>query len=389
MVYRTEARYIMPTYKRPRMVLENGSGVYLYDIQGRKYLDFIGGIATCSVGHANRYVVRAVSRQTARLINATNLFYTKPQVRLAKRLSFLAGFPVKAFFSNSGTESVECALKLARKHTGKPEIIAAKHGFHGRTLGALAATWKPQYKKPFSPGLPGIKHITYNSARAFEKAISQKTAAFIIEPIQGEEGVITPDQGYLKAVSRICKKRGVILIIDEIQTGIGRTGSFFAFQAESIKPDIITIAKGLANGIPIGVTLARHGVADSFTPGDHGSTFGGNSLSCEAALAVLDYMEDHDLVEQVQGISKYFIKQLQTMISQYPCVREIRGKGLMIGLEIIRDAPKIVEMCRKQGLLIGRCGENVLRFLPPLIITNKDVDRCIKILKKVFEVMTV
>jgi acetylornithine/N-succinyldiaminopimelate aminotransferase len=387
-IYKAEKQYIMQTYKRPPMILELGVNASIYDIKHKKYIDFVGGIATCSVGHGNPYVKRAVADQAGRLINATNLYYTEPQVQLAKRLSHFAGFATKAFLCNSGAEAVEAALKLARKHTGRHEIIGARHGFHGRTYGALAATWRPRYKKPFAPGLAGFKHVRYNSPRALEKAISSKSAAFIVEPIQGEEGVITPDPGYLKAVSRICKDRGVLLIVDEIQTGVGRTGAFFAFQHERIRPDIITMAKGLANGIPIGVTLARPAVARAFVPGDHGSTFGGNSLSCRAALAVLDYIKDNGLIKRVQDIGEYFRAQLASLKEQHVQLGEIRGKGLMVGIKTRLDGHKVVEACRRKGLLINCCPDNVLRCLPPLIVKRNEIDFCIRTLDQVIKAMS-
>jgi len=284
-----EKENVMQTYSRIQVEFSHGSGCYLFDNKGKKYLDMVSGIATCPIGHGNKEFAKIVKRQILRLTNVSNLYYSRPQLLLAKKLSKLSGLD-KCFFSNSGTESIEAAIKLAKKHTGKNKIIAMKSGFHGRTYGSLSATDKTSIKKDFGELLPGFVHVSYNDVIAISKAIDKGTAAVLIEPIQGESGVIVPSFGFLKKVRKLCTQKKVLLILDEIQTGLGRTGKFFAFDHENIKPDIVTLAKGLANGIPIGVTIASKKVAKSFVPGDHGSTFGGNAVSSTAALFTLNPM---------------------------------------------------------------------------------------------------
>lgn len=383
-IFELESKYIMPTYTRQKVVFERGSGMYVYDTNGNKYLDFVGGIATCSIGHSNFKVSAAISNQAKKLLNITNLYYTEPQLLLAEKLTGLTGFKAKVFFSNSGTEAVEAAIKLARKFTGKPEIIATKNSFHGRTLGALSATWKPKFRHAFEPLVPCFKHIEYNDPKALDRAITKNTAAFLVEPIQGEGGVIVPSNGYLKEISKICIKKKILLILDEVQTGMGRTGTFFAYQSQQIKPDIITLAKGLANGVPIGATIAKEKIANAFEKGDHGSTFGGNSLAGLTANATIDYVLKNKLMKNVVTTGNYFINRLNNLAAKYDFIKDVRGKGLIIGMELSMEGKHIVKECLKKGLLINCCTEKVLRFLPPLIVTKKEVDKCIEILDKVF-----
>ena len=293
-----EKKYLMQVYSRMPLVVSHGAGSYLFDKDGKKYLDLVGAIATNSIGYGNSTVAEALADQSRKLINATNLYYTEAQVQLAEKLNFLSGLD-KAFFCNSGAEAVEAAIKLARKSTKKKEILATTNGFHGRTFGALSATGKETIKKPFEPLVPHFRHIPYNNPAALKRAIGKETAAFIVEPIQGEAGIIVPDPNYLIQVWELCEEKDVLLIVDEIQTSL-RTGHWFAFQRPKISPDIVTLAKGIANGVPIGATLAKEGVAGAFEKGDHGSTFGGNSLSCAAALATLDFIEKNDLILQAK-----------------------------------------------------------------------------------------
>ncbi len=293
-IFDGEKKYLMQSYTRYPVVLEKGKGVWVWDSKGKKYLDCVGGIATVSVGHGNNEVSQAVSQQMKKITNVTNLYYTEPQVELAKKLSALSGLQ-KTFFCNSGAEANEAALKLARACTGKTDFICCEHAFHGRTFGSLSATWKEKFKKKFEPLVPGFSFVPFNDADAVKAAITGKTAAVIIEPIQGEAGVIVPEKGYLAHVSQICKAEGILLIVDEVQTGNGRTGAFFCFQHETIIPDMVTIAKGLANGIPIGACIAKKGI--DFSPGDHGTTFGGNTISCAAALATLSFIGEKGLVK--------------------------------------------------------------------------------------------
>ena len=377
-----ERKYMMQTYSRPKIVLEHGNGCYLYDTEGRKYIDLVGGLATCLLGHGNREFAEAVKGQIEKITNLTNLYYNEEQVKLAEKLVRLSGLG-KCFFSNSGAESVEAAIKLARKHTKKFRIISTKEAFHGRTLGSLAATGKEKIRKPFKPMLSGFVHVKYGGANAIKGAITKKTAAVIVEPMQGEAGVIMPGKGYLKSIREICDKHNVLMILDEIQTGCGRTGKFFAYEHEGIKPDIVTLAKGLANGIPIGATIAKKEVAESFEKGDHGSTFGGNPVACCAANFTIVYVLKNKLMQNAEKQGNYIMKRLSSIKPKY--IKEIRGKGLMVGMEMKKNADKIQKKCMDKGLLINLTAEKVLRFLPPLIINEKIIDDAMGILGKAVE----
>ena len=374
-----EKKHIMGTYSRANVLFEKGEGLYLFDSKGKGYLDLIGAIGCAVLGHANKEVADALSAQAKHLLNATNLYHTKPQIVLAKRLSELSGLD-KSFFSNSGTEANEAAIKLARGYTGRSEIIVANNAFHGRTFGSLAATGKEGIKKGFYPMLQGFCHVNYNSIDAIQEAITEKTAAVMLEPIQGEAGVNVPYSGYLKDVSALCKNNGLLLILDEIQTGNGRTGEFFAFQHEGIKPDIATIAKGLANGVPIGATIANEEIAECFGPGTHGSTFGGNSLSCAAANATIDFLLKNGLMQNARQVGAYFSRKLNGLPKE--SVKEVRGKGLMLAMDITESAKELASNAMDEGLLVNACNEHTIRFLPPLMISKKEVDTCISILEE-------
>lgn len=376
-----EKKYVMQTYSRFNLVVEHGKGCYIYDKDGKKYLDFLGGIATCSVGHGNPEVSKAICSQAKKLINITNLYYTEPQVILAEKLAKLSGLK-KCFFCNSGTEANEAAIKLAKKITGKKKFIAFKDSFHGRTTASLALTWKEKYKKPFEPLGLDVVFVEYNDINALEKTITPEIAAVVIEPIQGEAGVIVPDKGYLKKVEEICHKNNILLIIDEVQSGNGKTGKFFAYQHENVKPDIVTLAKGLANGIPIGVCISNY----EFDKSEHASTFGGNNLSCAAANAVIDYILDNKLMENAVKVGNYFMKKLNELKNKYKIIKKVKGKGLMIGVELNENkAKEITEKCLEKGLIINNATDNILRFLPPLVISEKEVDEAVGILKGVLK----
>lgn len=377
-----EKRYLMQTYSRPKIVLDRGDGCYLFDKNGKKYIDLVGGLATCLLGHGNKKFAEAVKKQIEKITNATNLYYTEEQVKLAEKMAKLSGLS-KCFFSNSGAESVEAAIKLARKHAKKTHIISTKEGFHGRTFGSLAATGKEKIRKPFKPLLSGFSHVKYGDASAIEKAITKKTAAVIVEPIQGEAGIVMPSRDYLKSIREICDKHSILMVLDEIQTGCGRTGKFFAYEHEKIKPDIVTLAKGLANGIPIGATIAKEDVAESFAKGDHGSTFGGNPVACCAANFTIEYVLKNSLMQNAEMQGKYLMKILSLMKSKP--IKEVRGKGLMIGMEMRKNAEKIQKECMDNGLLINLTAENVLRFLPPLVINKKTIDDAMEILNDVIQ----
>jgi len=378
-IMQIEKKNIMQTYNRFNLIADYGKGCYIYGKDGNKYLDFLGGIATCSVGHGNKEVAKAICEQAKKLINITNLYYTEPQVILAEKLSKLSGLK-KCFFCNSGAEANEAAVKLAKKISGKKKFIAFKHSFHGRTSSSLALTWKEKYKKPFEPLGLEVVFVEYDNVKALEKAISNDIAAVIIEPIQGEAGIIVPSKGYLKKIEEICKKNKILLIIDEIQSGNGKTGKFFAYLYENVKPDIVTLAKGLANGVPIGVCISDL----DFDKGEHASTFGGNNLSCSAANATIDYILKNKLMENAVKVGNYFMEKLNGLKKKYKIIKKVKGKGLMVGVELNKNkAKEITEKCLEKGLIINNATEDILRFLPPLIVGKKEVDESIEILEEV------
>ena len=366
-----EKEHIMQTYGRFDLVLERGEGCRVYDAKGKGYLDFIGGIACVPAGHSNPKVAAAITEAARTLLNVSNLYYSVPQVLLAEKLSSISGLQ-KCFFCNSGAEANEAALKLAKRATGKTDFIACNHAFHGRTHGSLSATWKEKYKAPFRPLVDGFTFVEYGDPGAMEKGITQKTAAVIVEPIQGEAGIIVPSDDYLPSVAKICRERGVLLIVDEVQTGNGRTGKFFAYQHSGILPDIVTAAKGLANGLPIGACLSSL----EFGRGEHASTFGGNNIACAAANATMGYILDNKLMENAAKQGGYIMAELRKI----PNVKEVRGKGLMIGADIGADAKKIADACMRNGLLINNVTENTLRFLPPLTVSRGEAGEALGIL---------
>ena len=376
-----EDAHIMSTYKRHDLVLEKGQGCYVFDQDGKKYLDFVGGIATCTVGHANPAIVKAMTDQANKLISVSNLYYTEPQILLAQKLSQLSGLK-RAFFSNSGTEANEAAIKLAKKVTGKKEFIAFVDAFHGRTSGSLALTWKPEYKEPFLPLAPDVKFAPYNDIASLEALVSDDTAAIIVEPIQGEAGIIVPDTHFLTELREFCTSHEILMIIDEVQTGVGRTGTFFAYQHNHIKPDIVTVAKGLANGVPIGVCLSDY----DLEPGNHGSTLGGNSLSAAVANATIDYIEQHDLVSNAKTVGDYLMDKLRDLQKTIPLIQDVRGQGLMIGIVLNEpEAARIVQQSMDHGLLCNAPTPSIIRLLPPLIVAKEQADECIAIFEKVMQ----
>ena len=369
----------MQTYGRLPFIADWGEGCILYDHNGKKYLDLIGGIATCSVGHGNKAVADAVAVQSKKLICASNLLYTSAQVQLAQKLDEISGLQ-RTFFCNSGAEANEAAIKLAKKVTKKKQFIAFEHSFHGRTTGSLAATWKQEYKEKFTPLMPQVVFAKFGDMESVKKVFTSEMAAVLVEPIQGEAGAMTPPKGFLSQLLDLCHKNNGLLIVDEVQTGTARTGKFFAYQHENILPDIVTTAKGLANGVPIGVCLSNL----DFERKDHASTFGGNSLSCAAALATIEYIENNNLLHNAEERGKQMMTLLQRTNEKYKCIKEIRGMGLLIGVEFHQAYAKtIVEKCLEQGLLTNNTDERTLRFLPPLIITKEQIEEAIAILEKV------
>jgi len=384
-------RYLMNTYKRYPVVLRKGSGVRVYGIDGKEYLDFVGGIAVNILGHCPRKVVIAVQKQVQRLIHCSNLYHMEPQIKLA-RLLVENSFADKVFFCNSGAEANEGAIKLARKFAkeflspDRFEIITCHGSFHGRTYGALTATAQEKFHNGFSPLLPGFKYVPFNDIDALKKAIDKNTCAVMLEPIQGEGGVRVPDRDYLKKVRELCDEAGILLILDEVQTGMGRTGRLFAYEHFNITPDIMTLAKGLGAGIPIGALLATEKVSKAFTPGSHASTFGGNPVSCASAIATIEtLLEDGFILDNVQRMGRYFMDSLNSLKQEFPdIIISIRGMGLLIGMELLMDCSDIVNACLEKGLLINCTAGNVLRFTPPLIVQKKDIDLCIETLEEVF-----
>ncbi len=384
--------YLVNTYKRFPILLRKGRGMKVWSSEGKEYLDFVGGIAVNVLGHCHPQVVMAIQKQAQRLMHVSNYFHIEQQTKLAKLLCENS-FAQKVFFCNSGTEAVEAAIKLARKFAKEQigperfEIITALNSFHGRTLGALSATGQEKFKKGFEPLLPGFVHVTYDDPDAIRAAIGQNTCAVMLEPIQGEAGVRVPSPGYLKEVRRICDDAGILLILDEVQTGMGRTGEFLAYKSSGITPDILTLAKGLANGMPIGAVLTTDKVATAFGPGDHGSTFGGNPLACAAALATVEtLLADDLLLDQCRRMGNYLLKKLEYLKKEFPSVIvEVRGAGLLAAMEITRECSPIVSACLERGLLINCTAGNVLRFMPPLIVEPEDIDRMTEIVEQVFE----
>ena len=374
---------MMPNYGTPPVVLDHGHGSTVVDVDGREYLDFVGGIAVSSLGHAHPAVVEAVSTQVARLVHTSNLAAHAPGVTLAERLLDLAGTPGRVFFGNSGAEAVECALKIARRwgraHGDRVEIVSTSNSFHGRTLGALAVTGNPAKREPFAP-LPGpVAFVPYGDLEALRVAVGPTTAAVIVEPLQGEGGLVEPPTGYLAAVRALCDAAGALLVVDEVQSGIGRTGHWFAALAEGVRPDVMTLAKGLGGGMPIGACLAFGEVATTFAPGDHGSTFGGNPVSCAAALAVLDTIRDEHLLDHVKRVGERLADGLAAFDS--PLVAGVRGVGLWRGLVLTGDHAAAVEnVARDNGLLVNTVKPSVLRLVPPLVVTDDEVDRALALL---------
>lgn len=385
-------RYLFNTYNRFPVVLVKGRGAKVWDSEGKEYLDFLGGIAVNILGHCHPKIVVAIQKQAQRLIHVSNFYHIEPQIKLAKLL-VKNSFADKVFFCNSGAEANEAAIKLARKYSkenygeGRYEIISTINSFHGRTFASLTATGQEKFQKGFEPLVPGFKHIPFDDADALKTAIDKQTCAVILEPIQGEGGVRLPSDDYFKNVRQICDENNLLLILDEVQTGMGRTGKLFAYEHYGIKPDIMTLAKGLGGGVPIGALLAIEKVTSAFQPGSHASTFGGNPLVCASAIATLDtILEDGYLLDHCRRLGRYFREQLlKIKLKYHDIVLDVRGKGLIIGMELTKDGAPFVKECLEHGLLINCAAGNVLRFTPPLIIKEDEIDKSIDILKEVFK----
>jgi acetylornithine/N-succinyldiaminopimelate aminotransferase len=381
-------RLLMNTYARFPLLLSRGEGCRVFDDKGRPYLDFVAGIAVNNLGHCHPQVVAAIREQAGRLIHVSNLYHVDRQLELARQLVERT-FPGKLFFCNSGAEANEAAIKLARRFARERrgperfEIVTLEGSFHGRTLATLTATGQDKYQKGFEPLVPGFSYAPFDDLSALEKMVSDRTAAILIEPIQGESGVRVPKGGYLAEVRRLCDEREVLLMFDEVQTGMGRTGKFFAYEWEGIRPDIVTMAKGLGGGFPIGAAMATQEVAEAFTPGSHASTFGGNPLACAAAIASVGLLSSPETLSHCIKMGEYLTDRLLELQNRRPVIREVRGKGLMIGVELAIEALPIVERALTEGLLLNRPTERVLRLVPPLIVTAGEIDEMLSILERV------
>lgn len=387
-VFSQDQEHYLAVFQRYPIVLSHGKGAYLYDTEGKQYLDFLAGIAVNVVGHGHAGLVKAIADQAAKLIHCSNLYYTEVQAEVAQKLAEKSGLD-RVFLANSGAEANEGAIKLARKYgkkinENKYEIITAEHSFHGRTYATLTATGQPKYHKGFEPMLPGFSYVPYNDTKALEQAVSDRTCAIMLEPIQGEGGVHVPDQAYLQKARELCDKYNALLIFDEIQTGMGRTGQLFAYQALGVEPDVVTLAKGLGGGVPIGAFLTKNNVAEAFQPGDHGSTFGGNPLACAAAKAVLKALDEENLIENAAQQGEYFKAGLMKLQEKYSqLIKDVRGMGLILGAELTRPGREIVEECLKAGIIINCTAGNVLRFVPPLIVTKEQIEEVLNKLDQV------
>lgn len=374
-IIKRESQAIFQTYTRQPVLIARGSGARVWDQDGREYIDFVAGIAVNNVGHCHPRVVEAIKRQCEVLIHTSNLYYTENQVRLAEELKSLSGMD-KVFFCNSGTESVEAALKLTRRATGRHEVVAATGSFHGRTLGALGLTYKVNYREPFRP-LSEATFVPYNDTESLKSAVSRRTAAVILEPVQGEAGVYPASNEYLRAAREICDDSGALLIFDEVQTGFGRTGRWFAKEHSGVMPDIMTLAKAIAGGLPMGAMLSTETISGCFQRGDHASTFGGGPLVCAAALASISAIRDENLVRRSEEMGSYLKREL----SRLPV--SVRGLGLMVGVDIKGDARSLVDAARERGVLLNSTGEHTLRLVPPLVVTKDEIDRVVNVIGEI------
>ena len=380
-------KYVARTYARIPIALIRGKGTRVWDADGKEYLDFLAGIAVNSLGHCHPAILRAIREQSKKLLHVSNLYHILPQSELARELCSHS-FADRVFFCNSGAEANEAAIKLVRRHGleklgGKYEILSTHNSFHGRTLATLTATGQEKIRAGYDPLPTGFRQVRYNDLAAIEEAIDEKkTAAVLVEPIQAEGGINVPDDGYMRGLRELCDQHGILLIFDEVQTGMGRTGTLFGYEHFSIKPDIMTLAKALGGGLPLGAMLAREEIAVSFGPGSHASTFGGNPVACSAGLVVMQTLLDGVLKNCLQ-MGKYFVRGLEALQKRFSFIREVRGKGLMIGMELEIEGSKVADSCMQEGLLLNCTAYKVLRFVPPLTIKRNEIDRGLDILEKV------
>ncbi len=386
-------RYLANTYARFPVVLERGEGCRVWDVEGKEYLDFVAGIAVCALGHCHPAVVQAVQAQAAKLLHVSNLYYIEPQIRLAELLCEHT-FADRVFFCNSGAEANEAAIKLVRKYAKehrspeRTEIITMEGGFHGRTVATITATAQAKYQMGFEPLLPGFRYVPFDDLAAVERAVGPRTAAILVEPIQGEGGIRVPTEGYLQGLRKLCDDTGPLLIFDEVQTGIGRTGRLFAYEHWGVEPDIMALAKALGGGLPIGAMLAKEEVAASFTPGTHAATFGGNPLVTAAAFATLKTVLEEDLSARSAEMGGHLLHELQTVQAAHRAVKMVRGKGLLIGVELDREVRPVLTRCLDQGLLLSSAGEKVIRFAPPLTVSAQEVGQAVGVFDTVLREVT-
>jgi predicted acetylornithine/succinylornithine family transaminase len=382
-------RNLVDVYGCLPLAFVRGHGAYLYDADGNRYLDFFCGLAVTSLGHGNPRVVRAIKEQAEKLTHVSNVFHTEPTARLAERLANRFGGG-KVFLANSGAEANEAAIKLARRWgsnagAGRYEILATLGSFHGRTLATLSATGQEKYHQGFQPLMPGFRLVPFDDIAALDRARHDETVAVMVEPIQGEGGVVMPRPDYLKRLREFCDRNKMLLILDEVQVGMGRTGRFFAYEHASIKPDIVTLAKALGGGLPIGAMIAGPEIASSFTPGSHGSTFGGNPVACAAACAVMDAIDQDGVLENASSVGAYILERLVKFAKSYDRIAEVRGLGMIIGVVLKHDARPIVDACLKERLLVNGTNGNVLRLLPPLNLTREEADSGLDIIERAFK----
>ena len=368
---------VLPTYARQDVTFVRGEGSWLEDGDGRRYLDFVAGIAVAGLGHCHPAPLAAAEAQLAKLWHVSNLYWTEPMLALAERLSARFG-GAQSFFCNSGAEAIEAALKYARKATGRPGIVALENSFHGRTLGALAVTGQPAKREAFEPLVPGVSFAHLNDVDSLAAAVGEDTSCIVLEPVQGEGGIHPAEPGFVAGARQLADETGALLVLDEVQTGVGRTGSFFAFEELGLRPDAVTLAKGLANGLPIGCLLVADEVAGAFEPGDHATTFGGNPVTCAAAGAVCDVIDD-ELLADVRAKGDL----LRDRVRALPRVEEVRGRGLLLGASLDRPAGNVVDACRERGLLVGSAGPEVLRLTPPLTVSAEELEQGLELLEEV------
>ena len=379
-IFEMGSEYLMSTYARQPVVFTKAKMQHLWDANGKGYLDFIAGYGCLNVGHSNPFVIAELKKQVADIIQPSNVYFNKPQVELAKKLCEITGFGKKVFFANSGTEAIEAAVKLARKYSkersgpSRYRIISFYKSFHGRTLGALSATAQEEKQKVFEPLIDGFEYAKINDIRSVKEKISADTCAVLLEPIQGEGGINVAEKEFMMELKDVCVQNNMLLILDEVQTGFGRTGKMFAFQNYGIVPDILVLAKSIGGGMPLGAIVATEEVSLAFTPGSHGSTFGGNAASCAAGCAVIDYILKKNLAQKAEKLGLFLIKELKKMSREFPIIKEVRGMGLMVGVELSKPAaPEIVLKALQDGLVINKVSPSILRFLPSLVISKSDL----------------